>query len=150
MITRPARKNSSRRPRTGFTLIEMIVATLVLAIGIVGAASAFSAATKASALAADTQTASLLAQQQLEQTETQAAGQLTGGDTEGDFGADYPGYHWKQSITSTDYTYLFQVSVTVTWGPNPPRERTVTTYLVNTQTNTSTSTTTAPTGGTGG
>ncbi len=138
-----------KRSNRGFTVIEMVVATLILAIGVVGASTAFNAATKASTLAAETQTASLLAQQQLETTETQAAGQLSGGDTEGDFGADYPGYHWKQSITSTDYTYLFQVAVTVSWGPNPARERTVTTYMVNTQNNTSTTSGTS-TGGTGG
>ena len=137
-----------KRSSSGFTLVEMIVATVILAVGIVGAAGAFNAATRASATASEIQIATMLAQQQLSQTETQAQGNLSGGDTEGDFGADYPGYRWKQSVTATDYTNLFQVSVTVTWGSAPGHEKTVTTYLVNVQqqqpsTTTSTSTGTA-------
>jgi Tfp pilus assembly protein PilV len=130
-------------------MIEMIVATVVLAIGVVGTVGAFNAATKTSSIAVDQQTATMLAQKQIAEAEVQAEGNITAGETDGDFGADYPGFHWKQSITTTDYTYLFQMSVTVSWGAPPKRERTVTTYLTSTQTYSPPSTTTAA-GGAGG
>ncbi len=131
MSIRRSRNQVSRR---GFTMIEMIVATVVLAVGVFGTVGAFNAATKSSALAAEQQTATMLAQKQIAEAEVQLQGNVTAGDSDGDFGTDYPGYHWKQSITATDYTYLFQMSVTVSWGAPPQRERTVTTYLVSTQT----------------
>jgi Tfp pilus assembly protein PilV len=128
----------------------MIVATVVLAIGVVGATTAFNSATKVSSAASDIQLAALLAQQQINQTEVNGQGTISPGDSDGDFGSDYPGFKYHQSVTSTDYTYLLQVTVTVKWGANPERQRSVTTYLVNTQSNTSTSTSTSTTGGTGG
>ncbi len=143
---RSIRRN--RQSSRGFTLIEMIVATIVLAIGVVGASAAFNMATKASSVATDLQTAAMLAQQQLEQTEVNAQGSITPGDSDGEFGNDFPGFKWHQSITSTDYTYLFQVTVTVKWGSRPERQKSVTTYLTNAQP-TSTSTTSTSTTGTG-
>lgn len=139
------RKRSTR----GFTLVEMIVATVVLGIGVVGTSTAFRAATKAAAAAKDLQTATLLAQQQIEQVEVNGQGQISAGDTDGDFGATYPGFRYHQSVTSTDYTYLLQVTVTVEWSANPVRQKSVTTYLMNTEP-TSTTSTTSTTGGTGG
>jgi prepilin-type N-terminal cleavage/methylation domain-containing protein len=139
---------NNRRSRSGFTLIEMIVATVVLAIGVIGTVGAFNAATKASVVASEQQTATMLAQKQIAEAETQAEGNITGGESDGDFGIDYPGFRWKQSITATDYTYLFQISVTVSWGPAPQRQRTVTTYLVSSQTYSAPTTTAA--GGAGG
>jgi Tfp pilus assembly protein PilV len=132
-------------------MIEMIVATVVLAIGVVGTVGAFNAATKASTIAAEQQTATLLAQKQIAEAEVNMQGNITGGESDGDFAPDYPAYHWKQSITATDYTYAFQISVTVSWGPPPQKERTVTSYLVSEQTYTAPATTaTATAGGAGG
>ena len=126
---------SKTRVRSGFTLIEMIVATMVLAIGVMGAMAAFNVAAKASRTASDLQTATMLAEQQLNNTAVQQAlqGSLSGGDTEGDF-EDYPGFHWKQSIDTTDYTSsnnLYQVSVTITWGGVRKQSRTISTYMIS-------------------
>jgi Tfp pilus assembly protein PilV len=127
----------------------MIVATVVLAIGVIGTVGAFNAATKASAVASEQQTATMLAQKQIAEAEVQLEGNITGGESDGDFSPDYPGFRWKQSITSTDYTYLFQIAVTVSWGPAPQKQKTVTTYLVSAQTYSAPETTTAA-GGAGG
>jgi prepilin-type N-terminal cleavage/methylation domain-containing protein len=137
------RRNGKKVSNSGFTLIEMVVASVVLAIGVVGTVGAFNAATKASTVASEQQTATMLAQKQIAEGETQLQGNVTAGETDGDFGPDYPGYHWKQSITATDYTYAFQIAVTVTWGSSPQRERTVTSYILNTQTYTPPDSTTA-------
>ena len=140
----------TRVSRAGFTLIEMVVAAVVLAVGVAGTVAAFNAATRASTVASEMQTATMLAQKQIAEAEVQLQGTVTAGESDGDFGSDYPGYHWKQSITATDYTYGFQISVTVSWGPPPQRERTVTSYLVNTQTYTAPASSGTAAGGAGG
>jgi general secretion pathway protein I len=123
------------RPRAGrgFTLIEMMVATILLVIGVVATLSAVSSATHATAVAEETHTAALLAQQQMTQIELQPD-TLTGGDQQGDFGDSYPGFRWQQSIEPTEYQDLFKVTVTVLWGtPNSPHSRAFTTYMRNPQ-----------------
>jgi len=144
------RRNRNKHAESGFTLIEMIVATVVLAIGVFACVGAFNAATRTSTIASEQQTATMLAQKQIAEAEVNLEGNITGGDSDGDFGPDYPGYRWKQSITATDYTYAFQIAVTVSWGPAPQRTRTVTSYLVNAQTYTAPATTGTTTGAAGG
>jgi prepilin-type N-terminal cleavage/methylation domain-containing protein len=117
--------------RRGFTLVEMVVATLVLAIGVAGAMSVIATATRASGVSERIQVSALLAQQRFSEIELDASN-LTGGDQQGDFGGLYPAYHWRQSVVATEYQNLFQVNLTIIWGtPGSTEERTFTTYLRN-------------------
>lgn len=119
----------ARRRRTGFTLIEMIVAAILLVVGVSGALGAIAASTRTAAYADQIQTAALLAQRQIAETATKPDS-LSGGDQEGSFEDPYSNYHWKQSAEATDYQNLFKVTVTVTWGSgSTPNQRTVTTFL---------------------
>ena len=118
-----------KRTRRGFTLVEMIIATLILGLAVVGAMTAINFATRSSGYAEQIQTATLLAQQQLGDAE-QHSDTLSGGDSEGDFDQSNSSYHWKQSVETTDYQNLFKVTVTVQWGEkNSPHERSLTTYI---------------------
>jgi type II secretion system protein I len=122
-------RQGSRRQRGGFTLIEMIIASLLLVIGVAGALAAIGASTRAGAYASQIQTAALLAQRQLAEAASQPDS-LSGGDQEGSFDDPYSNYHWKQSVEATDYQNLFKVTVTVTWGnSSSPSQREITTYL---------------------
>ncbi len=122
-----------RRSQAGFTLVEMIVATFLLAIGVVSAMVAFSSATRASAFASEVNTAALLAQRQMTQLELQPDN-LTGGEQQGDFGEEYPGYRWLQNVETTAYQNLFKVTVVIQWGSSStPHERVFTTYRSNGQ-----------------
>src|SRR5579871_1963008 len=116
--------------QTGFTLVEMIVATLLLAIGVVAALAAISTGIQATYKADRLQTAALLAERKLGQIELEASN-LTGGDQQGDFGKLYPEFRWRESVESTSYPDLFQVTVTIQWDLNNPRpqERQYITYL---------------------
>jgi general secretion pathway protein I len=123
----------ARGRNAGFTLIEMIIAALLLVIGVSSALGAISAATRTGAYASQIQIAALLAQRQLAETATQSDA-LSGGDQEGTFDEPYSNYHWKQSVEATDYQSLFKVTVTVTWGSGPnPSQREITTFLRNDQ-----------------
>jgi prepilin-type N-terminal cleavage/methylation domain-containing protein len=142
-----------RRRNAGFTLIEMMVAAIVLAVGIAGALGAISAATRAEGMAEQMHTAVLLARQQLTNTEQNLAS-LAGGTTNGDFGNDYPGYSWSQDVEATDSQYNFQVTMTVSYGSQPHQQQYVVTTYLNTQMaiyqQQNPTTTTGTTGGTGG
>lgn len=130
---RQARRTSRRFANPGFTLVEMIVATVLLTVGVVGALGAIHSAAQSTIQADGSQTAAILAQKQITELQLQPD-QLTGGDQQGDFGDDYPGYHWQQSLEATDYTNLFKVTVTITWGQtNDQRKRDFVTYLTTGQ-----------------
>jgi general secretion pathway protein I len=123
LIPHPSRK------RRGFTLIEMIVATMLLALAVVGALVAFNAATQSASHSERLHTVSLLAQRRLTELELQSDS-LTGGDQQGDFAPEYPEYQWHQVVEPTEYQNLYRVALTVRWGaPNAPRERTFVTYI---------------------
>ncbi len=146
----------SRSARRAFTLVEMIVATLLLVIGVVAALTAFAGATAATGMAERLHTAALLGQQKLTEIELQPDS-LASGDQSGDFSEQNPGYRWRQSVEPTDYPNLFKVTVTVQWGQaNTPHERALTTYLRNDANAASSTSQTDPTGqaqngaGTGG
>ena len=161
MITTRLKKTINRkrtittRPHSyqGFTLIEMIVATVLLTIGVVGAMGAIHAAAQTTIIADGAQTAAMLAQKQITQLELQPD-QVTGGDQPGECGDEYPGYSYQQNIEATDYPNLFKVTMTISWGSKSDlHKRDFITYLPNGQTaqNMTTMTPTAPaSSGTGG
>lgn len=123
------RRTHRRGRHTGFTLIEMIIAALILVLGVAAAMGAISASTNTEAYANQIQTASLLAQRQLAELATQPDTLAGGGDQEGNFDEPYSNYHWKATVESSDYQNLFKVTMTVTWGAPRTYQRVVTTYL---------------------
>lgn len=168
-----------RRSNGGFTLVEVMVAIVILAVGITGAMQAVGASSRASAQARDTAIAASLARQVLNEmkassdataltsdttsgtttgtttggTTTGTTGQeLTTGTQSGDFGADYPGYRWESDVEdSADISGLLQITVSVFW-PNGTRENrlVLTTYYLPPGTGTTQGTTTGGTSTTGG
>ncbi|NCO40092.1 MAG: hypothetical protein COZ06_38670 [Armatimonadetes bacterium CG_4_10_14_3_um_filter_66_18] len=107
---------SRRRPPGGFTLIELIVAGSMLAIGIAGAIGALSACATAVGVGESKTQAVLLAQEKLTELETQE--EFSAGSSAGDFGEDYPDYQWTldiETVTSDDLTDLWRAQLAVTW-----------------------------------
>jgi len=117
--------------KSGFTLIEMIVATLILALAIVGALSVISNSTRAVESGERLQTAALLAQNKLTELELQTTN-MTSGEQQGDFGEEYPTYRWRTMTDTTEFEKLFKVTLIVSWGENTGgNEREFVTYLRN-------------------
>jgi general secretion pathway protein I len=120
--------------RKGFTLIEVLVATAVLAVGIAAGVRALGAMTRASAAAQDRTTAVHLASERLAVLE--AAVDATPGtldvdltDAQGQFDAD-PRFRWEQRVATASDPDLLDVTVTVSWGSGRSEHRyEVTTYL---------------------
>jgi general secretion pathway protein I len=125
--------------RPGFTLVEVLVAVAVLAIGISAGVRALGAMARSSAAAEDRETAVRLAGERLAVLES---GIETGtGNAEGVFETE-PRFRWQQSISaSSEQTGVLETTVTVTWLDGAvERHYAVTTYLLDTPTETTTTT----------
>ena len=76
------RRLARRRAQAGFTLVEMIVATTLLAVGVTATLGAIHAAAVTTMAADSAQTSALLAQKQITLLEIQPD-QISGGDPAG-------------------------------------------------------------------
>ncbi|MCS7185936.1 MAG: prepilin-type N-terminal cleavage/methylation domain-containing protein [Armatimonadota bacterium] len=109
----------SPRVRKGFTLVELVVAFLILVIGVTAILELVSQSALNARYAKDKTTATVLAQQKLEELLSQS--DLTTGEFDGDFGDAYPQFRWRAQINevsnsaSETGTSLLQIIVTVEW-----------------------------------
>jgi prepilin-type N-terminal cleavage/methylation domain-containing protein len=116
-------------PRRGFTLVEVLVAAAVLAIGISAGVRTLGVMARASAAAADRETAVRLAEQRLATLE--AIDGAAAGDAEGQF-EEEPRFRWQQHVTAASTTGVLEATVTITWPEGALTRRfAVTTYLLD-------------------
>jgi prepilin-type N-terminal cleavage/methylation domain-containing protein len=118
----PARRRTRRR---GFTMVEMIVATALLGVGIAACVACIGTATRASGMAEEYTAVQVLAREKLAEIELE--GTREGAD-EGDFGQERPGFAWETLAAPSGVPGLRQVRLTLIWGPEdrPRREEFVT------------------------
>ena len=102
-----------RKSESGLTLLEVLVALVILAVGITGALRAFSMGLVTCKAAESYSLAALLAQQVASEIERTA--DLSSGPLTGDFGKDAPGYTWEADVQQATGTDLRRVRVTVLW-----------------------------------
>lgn len=106
----------------GFTLVEVVVATVVLSLGLIGALTAFSMASRAAAASRNDTIISLLAQQKLAEVQLEDRNALAPGATSGDFGEDYPDYRWQLTVEEPDELNVVAVHLVI-FAPQSGRER---------------------------
>jgi hypothetical protein len=111
-------------------LVEVTVATAVLALGVAGAVATFGVITRASGAAAEYEHAALLAEQRL--TELEQGGNEALISESGDFGEDHHGFRWEQEVfTSEREPELMEVRLTVEWDSGDTTRRIlVSTYMI--------------------
>jgi prepilin-type N-terminal cleavage/methylation domain-containing protein len=95
----------------GFSLVEVMVAILILGIALVGLTQGITTALSSSKESELQTVAALFAAGQIETL--RAEKDLTDGTTDGDCGATLPLYRWKQTISPTDIDGLHDVDVQV-------------------------------------
>ena len=96
---------------SGFSLIEVMIALLIMGVALVGLVQATTTAISSSKESEIQTTASLLASGRIERL--QADGELEDGETDGDWGDDFPNYAWTQTISPTDLKGLHEIKVTI-------------------------------------
>jgi len=121
---------------TGFTLVEALVALIVMSVGIVAVAASFSMAARAEGRARQIAVAGLLADQELAELKIEAAQRI--GASEGDFGPDFPGFRWRARVEPAGGRDLYRADLSVGWRapgssgeePDRPLVRLVTLFRV--------------------
>ena len=97
--------------RAGFTLVEVMVAIVILAIALTGLTQGITTALVSSKESELQTTAALFAAGQIELLRAQT--DWTDGADQGDCGAGLPLYRWRQTISPADIDGLHEVDVVV-------------------------------------
>lgn len=104
--------------KTGFTLIEVLLAVALLTTALVLTMQGFSTCLRAAKLSERYTIATLLAQRKIADLEMVESLEAT--QEEGDFadeeGNPYPEYRWStEVVASSDVSDLYEATVTITW-----------------------------------
>lgn len=114
---------------TGFTLIEIVVSLMILAIALPTLLQAFSQATRSQGIIENRTTALHLMQLKMSELEAQSFPEL--GQDQGEFGTNSR-FRWIYKVTETPNSDLRQLSVTVTWQEKGTEKSiTVNRYVAN-------------------
>ncbi len=120
------------RNKRGFTVLEAMIALVILSMALLALLRVMPVGIKGSKLAEQTTIATMLAQKKIEETR-EKTWPLAGGS--GNFADDgYPNFDYVLEITSaTPTTYLREVTVTVSWpaGVTPQRTVALQTHIAN-------------------
>jgi prepilin-type N-terminal cleavage/methylation domain-containing protein len=104
---------SGQRAKYGFTLIEALVAVVILAIGIVGTMAGYQNLSRIESRSQQSELLQRLAYEKYDEEIATPQAQLAA--TSGDFGdRNLTGYTWALTVDPTSVTDLMAVTVTVT------------------------------------
>ena len=107
------RSKKLHQSNKGFSLLEVIVALAVLAIGIAGVLRVFSSSIAAVKAADSYSTAAMLANRVA--TELDQESSLESGTQSGSFD-DHSDYSWEANIGSSDDNDMIRILIVVRWG----------------------------------
>ena len=112
---------------SGFTLLEVMIAMAIIAIALTAVLGSQSQGLSLASEAKFSTTVSFLAQSKMAEIESEEPENLTGNS--GDFGEDFPGYHWNLRIDDVTFDepegvsdHLKQIDLTVSWEENDQYE----------------------------
>ncbi|MRR37696.1 type II secretion system protein [bacterium] len=103
-----------RRSR-GFTLLEVVVAMVILSIAFVTLITAANQGVDMAARSKFITTSTLLAQKRIADVISDT-GAKSAGTGEGDFGEDYTGYTYTEKTEATPLEGCYKYTLTIKWG----------------------------------
>ena len=116
----------------GFTLLEVIVSLLIVAIVLVTCLRAQNQSIRVYNLSRDMTIAAILARQKM--GEIEAAGFPELGEEEGDFEEQFPGFTWKKAASETPFEEARRVDLSIVWKDGIRERRVdVVSYITNTK-----------------
>lgn len=128
--------NLRRRDRgsgpTGFTLLEVLISLLIIAIVLVTCLRAQNQSIRLYTLSRDMTVATILARQKM--GEIEAAGFPELGEEQGDFEEQFPEFTWRKAVSVTPFEAARRVDLSIVWQDGI-RERSVdvVSYITNTK-----------------
>jgi type II secretory pathway pseudopilin PulG len=130
---KPCYKPGHKTCCLGFTLVEALVAAVILIIGISGALGAISAGVRAQSAADFYSTTASLAQQKMAELECRS--DLSVGEESGTFEAPYEAYKWSYVIEETPQDgpqglWYVKLTIAKTNEPGFTRQAEIVTYLL--------------------
>ncbi len=111
--------------RRGFTLVEVLVATVILATGLIGALTAFSMASRVTGISTADTTLTFLAQEKLSELQILGRDGIAAAQTRGDFAPNHPDYEWQLIVGKPDDRNVVRANLVISF-PEAGRRREVT------------------------
>lgn len=131
ILTAPPGAARSRGARSGFTLLEVMVALAIVSVALVSLLALGNRSIATHARLQRLTQATLLAQQKMAVTEVDAQlGRLERSRQEGVFPEPYAGYRWRLEFAGTPLASVQMVTVTVIWGEETRNESVNLTSLI--------------------
>lgn len=109
-----AQSSLNQVPNDGFTIIEVLVALVLLGIAVMMTVQLTTQNQSALSQTRRQDTAIILAREKLFELEEDGISASTG--KSGDFGEDYPTFSWKASAHATDISECYRLQLTIFWG----------------------------------
>jgi general secretion pathway protein I len=119
---------TGRRRRSGFTLVEVLAAMVMIAIVLPVIMRGITLATSAASYSRHRTAAAALASLKL--NELVATGAWQSGGLSGDFSTEFPGYQWSATVGDWTESDLRQLDVHVTWGAGQSDQSVTLTTLI--------------------
>ncbi len=126
------RRRSKGSGPEGFTLLEVLISLLIIAIVLITCLRAQNQSIRLYTLSRDMTVATILARQKMGEIEAMGFPEL--GEEEGDFEEQFPGFTWKKAVSVTPFEEARRVDLSIVWKDGIRERRVdVVSYITNTK-----------------